>query len=281
MPSCAERPGTAPAGGRAVVPPAPPPGDGRPLTAVLVVSHSSRLAEGVVEIVAQMTPQVLVRGVGGGPDGGVGTDPVAVEAAVRDLLAAGHQVLVTTDLGSALMVAQMAVETVLGEDGATGPGGAPGSDATGLALVVDVPVAQGTLAAAVEAACGADVRACARAARTVVSMWSDEVRPGAPAAQEEPAASRPLYVSDPAGLHARPAATLAVLLETERSHLWVEGRPATTMSQLLVLGVTRAGWVEATVVGPDPGTTLDRVQSLLDAHEHAGAAQVPEPARSR
>ncbi|MGK2349389.1 HPr family phosphocarrier protein [Actinomyces sp. W5033] len=273
LPSCAERARQAPDGHHASHE-RPSPRDGRPLTAVLVVSHSVQLAEGVGEIITQMAPQVLVRAVGGGPDGGVGTDPAAVEAAVRELLEAGHEVLITTDLGSALMVAQMAVETVLAEEGAPGPG----VDGAQPAVVVDVPVAQGSLAAAVEASCGSGATACARAARTVMALWDDAARAHAPAPQQEPAASRPLYVSDPAGLHARPAAQLAVLLEAERSHLWIEGRPATTLAQLLVTGVTGAGRVEATAVGPDPATTLERVQRLLAGEVGPGSGRVPDAA---
>ena len=240
------------------------PRNGRPLTAVLIVSHSRQLAEGVSDIVAQMAPQVVVQCVGGDPAGGIGTHPAAVEDALRSLLADGHEVLLTTDLGSALMVAEMAVETVLGTEEEQETAG------QGRALVVDVPVARGTLAAAVEATSGADVEACAFAARAVLSDWKVSSRPGADAQEDEcvrheaPAASRLLRLSDPSGLHARPAAALAGILTEERARLWLDGRPATTLSQILVLGLVGTAHTEATVVGRDPEAVLDRVQSLLD-----------------
>ena len=239
------------------------PRNGRPLTAILIVSHSRQLAEGVSDIVSQMAPQVVVQCVGGDPEGGIGTHPQAVEDALRAMLADGHEVLLTTDLGSALMVAEMAVETVLGTE--------EEQEASGQvrALVVGVPVTRGTLAAAVEATSGAGVEACAFAARAVLSDWRVSSCPGAQEQDEHvrheaPAASRLLCLSDPSGLHARPAAALAGILTEERARLWLDGRPATTLSQILVLGLVDARRTEAMVVGRDPEAVLDRVQSLLD-----------------
>nr|BFF17904.1 hypothetical protein GCM10025730_14250 [Promicromonospora thailandica] len=47
--------------------------------ALLLVSHSADLARGAAELAGQMAPDVLVRGVGGGPDGGLGTSLDAVQ----------------------------------------------------------------------------------------------------------------------------------------------------------------------------------------------------------
>ena len=131
-----------------------------PATAIVVVSHSRRLAEGVAEIASQMAPGVVVRGVGGLGDG-LGTDAWAVRGAVADLLDAGHEVLLTADLGSALMVAEIVVEEEVRPV------------AGRCALTVDCPVVRGTLAAAVTARAGGDAASCARAAARTL----DEIDP--------------------------------------------------------------------------------------------------------
>ena len=41
---------------------------------LVIVSHSAKLAEGVVELAGQMAPDVSIVAAGGMPDGGLGTD---------------------------------------------------------------------------------------------------------------------------------------------------------------------------------------------------------------
>src|SRR3712207_9068635 len=46
-----------------------------PLVGLVIVSHSARLADGVAELAGQMAgPDARIVAVGGGPDGGLGTD---------------------------------------------------------------------------------------------------------------------------------------------------------------------------------------------------------------
>ena len=154
-----------------------------PATAIVVVSHSRRLAEGVAEIASQMAPGVVVRGVGGLGDG-LGTDAWAVRGAVADLLDAGHQVLLTADLGSALMVAEIVVEEEVRPV------------AGRCALTVDCPVVRGTLAAAVTARAGGDAASCARAAARTAADW-----PAGPAAADWPVADWPAPAGCGRGAH--------------------------------------------------------------------------------
>lgn len=244
-----------------------------PATAIVVVSHSRRLAAGVAEIASQMAPGVVVRGAGGLGDG-LGTDMEAVRGAVADLLDAGHEVLLTADLGSALMVAEIVVE----EEARPAAGRC--------ALAVDCPVVRGTLAAAVAARGGGDAGSCARAAARAAADWpaaraadwpvsggcgrgADGGREAAGAAdvrgagERAPSARRSVRLIDPAGLHARPAAALAALLDDERARMRVGGRPATTLQEILALGLHGRARLEVTVTGPHAGRTLDRVERLL------------------
>lgn len=254
-----------------------------PATAIVVVSHSRRLAEGVAEIASQMAPGVVVRGVGGLGDG-LGTDAWAVRGAVTDLLDAGHEVLLTADLGSALMVAEIVVEEEVRPV------------AGRCALTVDCPVVRGTLAAAVTARAGGDAASCARAAARTATDWPapggggrgahsgrgagngpDAADAAGPAAEPDaadttdpagageraPSARRSVLLADPAGLHARPAAALAALLDDERAHMRVGTSPATTLQEILALGLHGRARLEVTVTGPHAERTLERIERLL------------------
>ncbi|HEX5147723.1 MAG TPA: dihydroxyacetone kinase phosphoryl donor subunit DhaM, partial [Candidatus Limnocylindrales bacterium] len=79
---------------------------------MVLVSHSARLAEGAVELAAQMAgPDVRLVAVGGGPDGSVGTDPDRIAGAIRSA-DSGAGVLVVCDLGSAILATESAIETL-------------------------------------------------------------------------------------------------------------------------------------------------------------------------
>jgi phosphoenolpyruvate---glycerone phosphotransferase subunit DhaM len=80
---------------------------------LVVVSHSRPLAEEAVTLARQMLPgsEVAIEVAAGTEDGGLGTDAVAISAA---LTAAdqGDGVVVLMDLGSAVLSAEMALELV-------------------------------------------------------------------------------------------------------------------------------------------------------------------------
>jgi phosphoenolpyruvate---glycerone phosphotransferase subunit DhaM len=77
---------------------------------LVIVSHSARLAEGVVELAGQMAQaDVRLVAAGGTDDGGLGTSLTKV---LNALLAADSSdgVVVLVDLGSAGLIAEMALE---------------------------------------------------------------------------------------------------------------------------------------------------------------------------
>ena len=51
---------------------------------LVLVSHSARLAEGLVELAAQMAPDVALIAAGGTDDGGIGTSFERITAALAD-----------------------------------------------------------------------------------------------------------------------------------------------------------------------------------------------------
>ena len=119
-----------------------------PQVGIVLVSHSSRLAEGVAELAGQVSGgTVTIVAAGGTDDGGLGTSAAKVEAAlVRADSGAG--VLVLPDLGSAVLT----VRALLAE--------LPEAAVT----IADAPFVEGAVAATVTAAAGADLRAVAKAA---------------------------------------------------------------------------------------------------------------------
>ncbi|WP_254546611.1 dihydroxyacetone kinase phosphoryl donor subunit DhaM [Halomarina pelagica] len=102
------------------------------MVGVLVVSHSRRAAEGIVEVAAEMAGDVAIAGVGGDPDGGIGTSAPAIGEALDGL--DDDAVVVLVDLGSAVMNAEIAIESYDGE-----------------AIIADAPVLEGAVNCAVEA----------------------------------------------------------------------------------------------------------------------------------
>jgi PTS hybrid protein len=124
------------------------------LVGIVVVSHSAELARGLVELAGQMAgPDVRIEAAGGGPDGGLGTN----EELVREAIAraqSGQGVAVLADLGSSILTVRLILED---HDG-------------GETRLVDAPLVEGAVAAAVMASAGGSldqVLAAAEEARSV------------------------------------------------------------------------------------------------------------------
>jgi PTS hybrid protein len=115
---------------------------------IVVVSHSRDIAAGTARLAAQMAgPDVPIETAGGTADGGLGTDAARVEAA---LAAAdrGAGVVVLGDLGSAILTVRSILED---------------APANGVRLL-DAPLVEGAVAAAVTASAGLGIDDVARAA---------------------------------------------------------------------------------------------------------------------
>ena len=104
------------------------------MVGLVVVSHSRRAAEGIAEVAAEMAGDTPIEAVGGDGQGGIGTVPDAIGAAL-EAADDGDGVVVLVDLGSAVMNADVAIELSEAE-----------------AVVADAPVLEGAVNAAVAAA---------------------------------------------------------------------------------------------------------------------------------
>ena len=119
------------------------------MVGLVLVSHSPQIAEGTAELVRQMAGEVEVAAVGGDADGGFGTDPERIQAAVESLEA--DKVLVFMDLGSAVLSAETVLEML-------------SSERRDQVQLVDAPLVEGAFAAGVIASAGADADECVEAA---------------------------------------------------------------------------------------------------------------------
>jgi PTS hybrid protein len=111
---------------------------------LVVVSHSAKIAEGVVELARQMAPEVRIRAAGGTDDGGIGTDATLIAEAI-EAADDGDGVLVLVDLGSALLSAQLAIDEMVDEA------------RRGRVRVSDAPLVEGAVVGAVQASTGSDL----------------------------------------------------------------------------------------------------------------------------
>lgn len=124
---------------------------------LVVVSHSAKLAEGVVELAAQMTQgKVAIVAAGGASDGTLGTSVERILAALEQV-AGPDGTLILLDLGSAVMATEMAVEQ-FAQSGAQ------------RVIISAAPLVEGAVIAAVEASIGNNLEEVASAAQDALSL---------------------------------------------------------------------------------------------------------------
>lgn len=115
----------------------------------VLVSHSARLAEGARELTEQVSQGVVpIVAVGGAEDGSLGTNAMAIAAAIESLCGTEgvDGVLVLADLGSAVLSTETALEQL--DEGMRG-----------VVRMADAPFVEGGVAAVVEASLGSGLEA--------------------------------------------------------------------------------------------------------------------------
>ncbi|MGO3151705.1 MAG: phosphoenolpyruvate--protein phosphotransferase [Galactobacter sp.] len=251
---------------------------------LVLVSHSRALAEAARGLATEASPGQLppMAVAAGMPDGGFGTDAAAVAMACEEVLGEvgadpGHGVVVLTDLGSAVLSAEMALEFL--------------SDPDAPVRLAAAPFVEGTLAACISAGGGADLDTVLAQARGSLAPKVEQIL--GPDAEEgttagsgvgsapvgEPAdgaVTREVTLINEAGLHARPAAQVAHLasqLEREFPDLRdltvavAGGKPVAADSPMGLAGLgTRAGdAVTVSASGEHAEEAVDRVAGIIAA----------------
>ena len=128
------------------------------MVGIVIVSHSRDIAAGTVALASQMAgEEVRIEAAGGMPDGSLGTDGALVRAAIT----AANQddgAIVLGDLGSAILTARHVLE-----DHAS----------NGSVRLVDAPIVEGAVAAAVVSSAGRpldEVASAAEGARAIPKL---------------------------------------------------------------------------------------------------------------
>ncbi|WP_237660493.1 dihydroxyacetone kinase phosphoryl donor subunit DhaM [Tepidanaerobacter sp. GT38] len=130
---------------------------GDALVGIILVSHSKKMAEGAKEIITQVIgDKVKIEVAAGTSDNRLGTDVFLIEQKVLEVFD-GDGVLIIPDLGSAVMSAEMAIESL--EE--------PVRSKTHLA---DSPFFEGAIAASMEASFGKSLEEVKKAAENTRGM---------------------------------------------------------------------------------------------------------------
>ena len=121
------------------------------MVGIVLISHSSGLAEGTAELVGQVAAGARVIPAGGTEDGRLGTSTDLIAAAIAEA-DQGAGVLLIPDMGSSVLSALSLLADL-----------DPEQDGKRI-MIADVPFVEGALAAAVAASAGFDLATVATAA---------------------------------------------------------------------------------------------------------------------
>ena len=263
------------------------------MVGIVIVSHSARLADGVVELAREMAgPDVAIVAAGGLdlPDRPLGTDAALIARAIEAAWA-DDGVLVLMDLGSAVLSAEMAAEMM------------PDERRSRLVLC-EAPLVEGAVAAAVAARLGDPLDKVAAEARGGLagkvahlggSAGAGPLGPPAQAAApgEGPALELRITVTPRLGLHARPAARFVQTVGQFDATVTAENvtapagpASARSLNGVATLGVQQGHEVLIKATGPQAAQVLAAVRELaerdFDEPPAAGArSRGPAPRSAR
>lgn len=233
---------------------------------LVIVSHSSKIAEGVVELAAQMAPNVQMIAAGGTSDSPsrIGTSLEKVQSALEEA-DRGDGVVVLTDLGSAVMTAEMTLEFLPAE-------------ARSRIRLPRAALVEGSVAAAVQAESGSTVDEVASAAeRAIVSIDPEALEPfvshsaaaPGPSSQSEEPTGPPVTgawtLLNKMGLHARPAAVIARALTDMDTEVNINGVDGKSVMLLMSLALGEGQELRAEATGPQAQEAIEYIGGEVKA----------------
>lgn len=227
---------------------------------LVIVSHSSKIAEGVVELAGQMAPNVLIVAAGGTGDSParIGTSLEKVQKGIAEA-EQGDGVVVLTDLGSAVMTAEMTLEFL-------------SSEVRSRIRLPRAALVEGAVAAGVRAESGGTVdEVSADAEAAVVSIDPESLEPfvshgaaapGNPLQTEEPRGT-PVngswIIPNKMGLHARPAAVIARALTDLDAEVDINGVDGKSVMLLMSLALGEGSELRAEATGRQAQDAIDYI----------------------
>ncbi|MGF1689920.1 phosphoenolpyruvate--protein phosphotransferase [Photobacterium kagoshimensis] len=248
------------------------------MVGIVVVSHSTLLAQGVVELATQMTQGKANIAIAAGvddPENPIGTDAIAVMAAIEEVCD-DDGVVVLMDLGSALLSTEMALELL-------------DPELVDKVSLISAPIVEGTMAASVAAAAGLPreaVIAEASSALNVKKAHLGETMDGpqdgldkddsnltsltAPQNSGGLTLSFEWQVQNPHGLHARPAAAIVGALASFDADLALfkgeQQANAKSLNSIAKLGVRCGELIRLQANGQMAQQAIDAFTQLANDH---------------
>ncbi|GAC1380808.1 MAG: phosphoenolpyruvate--protein phosphotransferase [Ktedonobacteraceae bacterium] len=243
---------------------------------LVIVSHSTQLAAGVAELASQMIQHKVPIAAAGGATGDsgdiLGTSVDKILAAIQSV-DGPDGVLVLMDLGSAILSTEMALELLDSEQ----------AERIQLSYA---PLVEGAMAAAIEASIGHTLMEIKQAAEKTASREQlrllkplqslQEETPFDPTGHpfEQPAAlfhalEVQLTVTNPTGLHARPATLFVQTAAQFHSRIEASGRErqteATNIIGVLSLGLRQGDTLTLRANGVEAEAALEALSNLVQA----------------
>jgi PTS hybrid protein len=230
---------------------------------LVIVSHSSKIAAGVVDLAAQMAEGVRIVPAGGTDEDGIGTSFDKVSSAMAEA-DDGAGVVVLCDLGSAILTAETALDFV-------------DDEVRERVLIADAPLVEGAVAAAVAAQVGGTLQEVVDAAESANTSLehsaSDDTGSAAqssapntaPAGQPDEVTTGSTTLVNASGLHARPAAEFVRLSSTFDARITINDVDAKSLLRIMSLGLGKGQTVELTASGPDARPAIDALLALIDS----------------
>ena len=118
---------------------------------LVIVSHSSKISEGVVDLCYEMAGEDLkIISAGGTSDGRIGTDPMLIKESIEKTYD-GDGVVILADIGSSIMSSELAIEML--EEGIKEK-----------VHILDAPIVEGSIAVSVQASISNDMEEIKKAA---------------------------------------------------------------------------------------------------------------------
>ncbi len=270
------------------------------MVGVVIVAHSSALAEAVLALADQIAqgeiPLVACGGIDD-PQNPFGTDAMQVKDAIESVYEEDG-VVVLMDMGSSLLSAEMALEFLP-------------EDKRGAVRLCGAPLVEGAIAAAVCSKGGGSLDEVLSEARDALAGKAAHLRSGTsalgpqelgvgresvhvtpeaeidmPRPPTAPVKAIELLVNNRLGIHVRPAARLVTTAARFRSVITVrnvtkgtEPVSAKSVNRIATLDVRRGHRIEVTAEGPDAEEAVTAMADLVESnfHEPESGITTPDP----
>jgi phosphocarrier protein FPr len=248
------------------------------MVGLVLVSHSRRLAEAVVDLIKRTVANIPIAAAGGvGNDRSeLGTDALDIQEAIHSVSSA-HGVIVLMDMGSAILSAETAKELFQ-------------IDVSDPLVLCSAPLVEGSIAAGVQIQIGSGLAEVAKAAQQGLAPKQEQL--GDIPLEQTHAGQGPIdlpgvgeelriTIQNEHGLHLRPAAMLIKAVAPFSAAVQIENQsakrgpiPAKSLVDLARLQIRRGDKVRFIVSGPDQQAVLAAIREVAQSNFGEGRGEL-------